>query len=241
MNNRLHICDDILMNILTFLDYKSLFNVKITSRQFTKTYLKCIKNNDDFLTDSVLKSNFCKIIERPIYKITKGDVKYPFYYYSKEHFNQINHILGGLSIQKHKKVDYTMFQTKILYLKTPWLKYERIINFIIEDIKGVNYSYKNDTLALNSILKNDIVDTPRVPILQADIKKTQLLIPVLNIDDMKNWKIPFGKYKNKKLYEIAQSLKGMLYLKWLSERPTIYTVLKERIIIILKNRKRVYA
>lgn len=153
MSNRLHICNDVLTNILTFLDYKSLFNVKITSRQFTTAYLNCIKTNDDFLTNSVLKSNFCKIIERPVSKITKGVVKYPFYYYSNGNLNQSIHILGGISVQKYNDDYYTMFKTKTLYLKTPWLKYERIINFIIEDIKGVNYSYNNDMIALNSILK----------------------------------------------------------------------------------------
>ena len=137
--------NDINMYLFQFLDYKSLAKIQQVNINCLAVFINCIDKQDDFLLNSILNSEYVENRSRSIFKI-RGKVKDPYKYITTHH----GYYLYGPCIRRHNR-DIDMIKTKIIYLKTPSIKTERLINFIHRFCNCSKFSYKKYIEHLNRI------------------------------------------------------------------------------------------
>jgi len=117
---------ELIEDIYYGLDYKSLINLQISCKEGLKHFLIYSVNDSKFLLNSIMNSEYV-ITEVRNATIPRGKIKPPF---KGVHTHRSNYLIAGPSIKQHYDNKFKMILTKIMYLKSPTLRVERIINFI---------------------------------------------------------------------------------------------------------------
>jgi len=207
--------EDINILLFKFLDYKSLSNLQQVNKHCLTIFIKSMEKHNDFLLNSIINSEYVKKRRRIIYTI-RGKVKEP-YEYIKTYKN--NYLIGPC-INQHNN-NKKMITTKIMYLKTPYIKVEKLINFIHKYCNCCKFCYKDyknnlkkivDYNNVNRHVKNNKKINNKI---DKKIKKKQkIYIP--SLEEAQNKLLYFGKYKGQNLKYVYEKDKSYLryLLRW---------------------------
>jgi len=207
--------------MIDYFDINDIINFSKVNKETLKLYVRRIKKKDNFLYD-IFWNSYVVWGTRLINKLTNGTVKEPYIYWE----DNGKYYIHGACIRQRYNNKLKMVNTKIMYLKTKSLRFEKIVNMMNQFSKEhINYMF-NYSDYVNNLFK--IINGSSTSQNNVRVRKVKNDL-TLNIHNYENWIMYFGKYKNKKMIDIIKRFEGREYFTWILKKRSFGSNIENKI------------